>query len=167
MWVSSHPARIFTVTGIDTARVIAPTTVAACSGVRIRLHPAWCLAILCTGQPMLTSIMSAPIPSTTCAASAILPGSPPKIWIDTGRSSSVYSAYSSVRSMPRTSPSELTISVTTSPHPPRRLTRRRKAVSVIPAIGASANGDSSVTDPIFMAECKTVKPSGFLLSPAF
>jgi hypothetical protein len=42
--------------------------------------------------------------------------------------------------MPRTSPSELTISVTTSPHPPLRLTRRRKAVSVMPAIGASATG---------------------------
>jgi hypothetical protein len=33
---------------------------------------------------------------------------------DTGRSSSVYSAYSSVRSMPRTRPSDDTISVTTS-----------------------------------------------------
>ena len=49
-------------------------------------------------------------------------------------------AYSSVRSMPRTSPSELTISVTTSPQPPCRFTSRRKAVSVMPAIGASANG---------------------------
>ena len=48
----------------------------------------------------------------------IVDGSPPKIWIEIGRSSSVYSAYSSVRSMPRTSPSALTISVTTSPQPP-------------------------------------------------
>src|SRR5258705_12496453 len=52
--------------------------------------------------------------------------------------------------MPRTSPSELTISVTTSPQPPWRLTRRRNAVSVIPAIGAMAYGDGSWTDPIFM-----------------
>ena len=43
--------------------------------------------------------------------------------------------------MPRTSPSELTISVTTRPQPPWRLTRRRNAVSVMPAIGATANGD--------------------------
>src|SRR5215470_16448527 len=52
--------------------------------------------------------------------------------------------------MPRTSPSALTISVTTSPQPPRRFTRRRNAVSVIPAIGAMASGDGRLTDPIFM-----------------
>src|SRR5205823_1102490 len=43
--------------------------------------------------------------------------------------------------MPRTSPSELTISVTTRPQPPWRLTRRRNAESVMPAIGAMAKGD--------------------------
>src|SRR5947208_2257567 len=69
----------------------------------------------------------------------------------TGRSSSVYSAYSSVRSIPRTSPSELTISVTTRPQPPCRLTSRRKAVSVMPAIGASATGSERQRDPIFMS----------------
>ena len=52
--------------------------------------------------------------------------------------------------MPRTSPSELTISLTTRPQPPRRLTSRRNAVSVIPAIGASANGGDSSIEPIFM-----------------
>jgi len=31
--------------------------------------------------------------------------------------------------------------VTTSPHPPWRFTRRRNAVSVMPAIGATAKGD--------------------------
>src|SRR5436190_15975568 len=99
---------------------------------------------------MLTSTMSAPICSTIRAASAIFAGSPPNTWIEIGRSSSVYSAYSSVRSMPRTSPSELTISVTTRPQPPRRFTRRRNAESVIPAIGATANGDANSTEPIFM-----------------
>src|SRR4051794_24487414 len=99
---------------------------------------------------MFTSTMSAPIPSTICAAAAILPGSPPKIWIETGRSSSVYSAYSSVRSMPRTSPSELTISLTTRPQPPWRLTSRRKAVSVIPAIGATPRAGSTGRAPIFI-----------------
>src|SRR5262245_36329258 len=97
---------------------------------------------------MLTSTRSAPMPSTICAAAAIFSGSPPKIWTDTGRSSSVYSAYSSVRSIPRTKPSALTISVTTRPQPPWRLTRRRNAVSVIPAMGATANGDGSSTEPI-------------------
>src|SRR5688572_5227486 len=147
--LSFHPARIFTVTGILTALAIAPITVAACAGSRIRLQPALCFAIFGTGHPMFTSTMSAPMPSTICAAAAIFSGSPPKIWIDTGRSSSVYSAYSSVRSIPRTSPSELTISLTTSPQPPRRLTSRRKAVSVMPAMGASANGCDSVIVPIF------------------
>src|SRR5262245_48923491 len=52
--------------------------------------------------------------------------------------------------MPRTRPSELTISVTTRPQPPWRFTRRRNAVSVMPAIGAMANGDGSSTAPIFM-----------------
>src|SRR5471030_2612736 len=70
--------------------------------------------------------------------------------MEIGRSSSVYSAYSSVRSMPRTSPSALTISVTTRPQPPWRFTRRRNAVSVIPAIGAMAKGDCRFTEPIFM-----------------
>ena len=46
-------------------------TAAACSGSRIRLQPALCFAIFGTGQPMLTSTMSAPMPSTICAASAI------------------------------------------------------------------------------------------------
>ena len=55
--------------------------------------------------------------------------------------------------MPRTSPSLLTISVTTSPQPPWRLTRRRKAVSVMPAIGATTSGDSSATLP--MVGCDT------------
>src|SRR2546426_1742466 len=53
--------------------------------------------------------------------------------------------------MPRTRPSELTISVTTRPQPPWRLTSRRNAVSVIPAIGAMANGDGSLTEPIRMS----------------
>ena len=54
--------------------------------------------------------------------------------------------------MPRTSPSELTISVTTRPQPPLRFTRRRNAVSVMPAIGASANGGARSIEPIFIAD---------------
>jgi hypothetical protein len=133
-----------------TAFAIASMTVAACCGSRIRLQPALCFAIFGTGHPMLTSTMSAPSDSTICAAAAIVSGSPPKIWMETGRSSSVYSAYSSVRSMPRTRPSDDTISVTTRPQPPCRFTSRRNAESVIPAIGATTNGESSVTLPIFI-----------------
>src|SRR5262245_28733768 len=122
---------------------------AACSGSRIKLHPALCFAIFGTGQPIFTSTTLAPSCSTIAAAAAIFSGSPPKIWIEIGRSSSVYSAYSSVRSIPRTKPSELTISVTTRPQPPCRFTRRRKAVSVIPAMGATMKGESRTTLPIF------------------
>ena len=53
--------------------------------------------------------------------------------------------------MPRTSPSLLTISLTTSPQPPWRFTRRRKAVSVMPAIGETTSGEESSTEPIFMS----------------
>src|SRR6185503_20911138 len=124
----------------------------------MRLQPALCFEIFGTGHPMFTSTMSAPIPSTICAAAAILSGSPPKIWIETGRSSSVYSAYSSVRSMPRTRPSDETISVTTRPQPPWRFTRRRNAVSVIPAIGATTNGDERATFPMFIGAWISVGP---------
>src|SRR5690348_8512618 len=59
--------------------------------------------------------------------------------------------------MPRTSPSELTISVTTRPQPPFRFTRRRKAVSVMPAMGASATGCARLIWPIFMGGRRPVK----------
>src|SRR5262249_37037735 len=42
-----------------------------------------------------------------------------------------------------------TISVTTRPHPPWRLTSRRNAESVMPAIGATPSGTSSGVDPIW------------------
>src|SRR5206468_2492027 len=73
--------------------------------------------------------------------------------IEIGLSASVYSAYSSVRSIPRTSPSELTISVTTRPQPPCRFTSRRNALSVMPAIGAMASGDARSIEPILMMRC--------------
>ena len=135
---SSQPARILTVTGMSTASVIARTMRAAWAGSRIRLHPALCFAILGTGQPMLTSTMSAFIASTTWAAAAILPGSPPKIWIETGRSASVYSAYSSVRidTAHQSFRADHLRHHEAAAAP--RLTSRRKAVSVIPAMGASA-----------------------------
>ena len=63
---------------------IAAITLAACAGSRIRLQPALCFAIFGTGQPMFTSTMSAPMPSTICAAAAIFSGSPPKIWMEIG-----------------------------------------------------------------------------------
>ena len=144
---SFQPARIFTVTGIGTALAMAATTAAARSGSRIRLHPAALRATFGTGQPMFTSTMSAPMPARICAAAAIRAGSAPKICTATGRSSSAYRVYARVRPIPRTSPSALTISVTTRPQPPWRFTRRRKTESEIPAIGAATKGEDRRTPP--------------------
>ena len=76
---SSQPARILTVTGMRTARLIERMMAAACDGSRIRLQPALCFAIFGTGQPMFTSTMSAPSPSTMRAAAVMVAGLPPKI----------------------------------------------------------------------------------------
>src|SRR6185503_6597611 len=63
--------------------------------------------------------------------------------------------------MPRTSPSELTISLTTRPHPPCGFTRRRNAVSVMPAIGASAKGGVRSMRPIFISTANLRLPKHF------
>ena len=78
--------------------------------------------------------------STMAAASPMRAGSLPKICTPTGRSSGVVAAISFENSLPRVSPSELTISVTTSPQPPRSRTSPRKARSVCPARGARMSG---------------------------
>ena len=104
---------------------------------------------------MLTSTMSAPMSCDDSGGIGHLD------WIateDLNRNRALFLGVfgvSSVRSMPRTSPSDETISVTTSPQPPCRLTRRRNAVSVMPAIGATTNGEGSSIEPIFM--CVSVR----------
>ncbi len=87
----SQPERIFTVTGILTAFTIARTTASAWHTSLSSVAPAPVLATLGTQQPMFRSTMSAPCASTTCAASAIIAGSPPKSWTLTGRSASLQS----------------------------------------------------------------------------
>ena len=57
---SSHPIRIFTVTGTDTARTIDFTISAAKETFFIKADPSPFLTILCIGHPILISTISAP-----------------------------------------------------------------------------------------------------------
>ncbi len=83
----SRPRRIFTVTGTDTASATAETILQARSGSSSSVAPAPVLVTFRTGQPKFTSTMSAPASSTIRAASAMTPGSEPKICTASGRSS--------------------------------------------------------------------------------
>jgi len=83
----SSPRRIFTLTGSETASAIAATIRQARSGSSRSVAPAPVFVTFFTGQPKLTSTMSAPAAATIRAASAITDGSEPKIWIANGCSS--------------------------------------------------------------------------------
>ena len=141
---SSQPLRILTVTGI-----FPPSYRCDDLGRRGLAHQAAAGMVLRdfgTGQPMLTSTILAPICSTT-RAPAILAGSPPKIWMETGRSLGVLGA-SCVRSMPRTRPSLLTIS-TRRAHPPGASPVAECRVGHA-RHRRDDNGDASSILPIFM-----------------
>ncbi len=81
------PRRIFTVTGTSTASTTAVTSAQARAWSSSALAPAPVFVTLRTGQPKLMSTMSAPAATTMCAASAIGPGSEPKICTASGCSS--------------------------------------------------------------------------------
>ena len=81
----SQPRRIFTVTGTPAAFTTASAMRAAFSGSFIRAEPSPLETTFPTGQPMLMSMMSAPLISRAiCAASAMQTGSLPKICALTG-----------------------------------------------------------------------------------
>ena len=85
----SQPRRNLAVTGTLTAFTTASTMRAAPSGSFIRAAPSPLLTILPMGQPMLMSMMSAPVCSRAIwAASAMQTGSWPKIWTAAGCSPS-------------------------------------------------------------------------------
>ena len=84
---SFRPRRIFTVTGTSTAAATALTIRPARAGSSRSVAPAPVFVTLRTGQPKLMSTMSAPASSTMRAASAMTPGSEPKIWTASGVSS--------------------------------------------------------------------------------
>ena len=75
--LSSHPVRIFTVTGMLTAATAALKMPAASFSSRISAEPASPLVTFFTGQPRLRSIRDAPRSSLSRAASATTLGSQP------------------------------------------------------------------------------------------
>ena len=94
----ARPRRIFTETGSEIAFATDSTIAHARAGSSRQCAPAPVFVTLRTGQPKLMSTMSAPASSTIRAASAITPGSEPKICTASGCSSAAMRRYPSVRS---------------------------------------------------------------------
>src|SRR5260221_7928167 len=97
---------------------------------------------------MLMSMMSAPLSTLYLAASAIIPGSAPAIWITLGSTSPSWLPRRMVFSDPHRSELDATISETAIPAP-SRLQRLRKGRSVTPAMGATIRLFFSWMGPIF------------------
>jgi hypothetical protein len=100
-----------------------------------RAEPAMTLQTFFAGQPMLMSMICAPWSTLKRAASAIMAGSAPAIWTETGASSPVWSMRRCVFLLPQSNALEDTISETARPAPCVRH-NWRNGRSVTPAIGA-------------------------------
>ena len=83
---SSQPARILAVTGRPVRRTIASIMPAARVGSHNNAEPAPCRVTFLTGQPMFTSMMSAPSCAAISAPAAMVSGSPPKSCTQNGDS---------------------------------------------------------------------------------
>ncbi len=88
-----QPIRILSVTGASTARTTSLTIAAARPRSRISAEPASPLVTLRTGQPMLMSMMAAPLSRASRAASPISCGVQPTSCIDTGSSETCHIAF--------------------------------------------------------------------------
>ena len=115
---SSHPSRVFTVTGLRTASTMLFVIITILSGSRIIPEPAPLPAILLTGHPKFMSMTSHPCPpaiwsalSAILAASTIASGLFPYIWIPIGASSSDVFILAIALAASRISPSDGTNSV--------------------------------------------------------
>ena len=120
---------------------------------RSRPEPPLHFTTLLTGQPKLMSRMSKPRSWQTRAASAITCGSAPNSCAEMGCSSGSNARYFRVLVGLRApsaalTPCELVNSVMIRPHPPRLRMKRRKTVSVTPAMGASTVAGAIFTGPI-------------------
>jgi hypothetical protein len=93
------------------------------------------------------STRSAPLSERILAASARTSGSEPKIWTPRGRSAGDDLIKAKLLSIPRTSPSALTISVRQRAQPKGR-TINRNGRSVIPAMGARQKQFFRTREPI-------------------
>ena len=154
-----NPRRILTETGRSTASAIAATMRHARSGSSSSVAPAPVFVTFLTGQPKLTSTMSAPAAATIFAASAIVSGFEPKSWIASGCSSEATRRYPSVFSLRCSIPAQETISEQTSPAPNRRPCRLN-ACTLTPAIGARTRRVGTSTVPIRQLWRRPDRPVG-------
>ena len=99
-------------------------------------EPAATLQIFLAGQPMLMSMIWAPLSTLYLAASAIIAGSDPAIWMTFGSTSPSWLPRRMVFSEPHRRELEATISETAIPAP-IFLQSWRKGRSVTPAMGAT------------------------------
>ncbi len=83
----SHPVRIFKVTGTFTAATTAFKICATNGSSFSKALPAITLQIFLAGQPILISIICAPLSTLCLAASAIIFGSAPAICTEIGSTS--------------------------------------------------------------------------------
>ena len=147
--LSAHqPVRIFSVTGTSTAFTTASRISATSASSRSRAEPAALLHTFLAGQPMLMSMISAPISALRRAASASISASPPAICTVRGPGSPRWSMRSRDLRVCQRLGSEVTISPTTSPAPSRRQSCR-KGRSVTPAMGARITRLARAWSPIW------------------
>src|SRR5690606_6697446 len=113
----------------------------------IRAEPAITLHTFLAGQPMLMSIIWAPLSTLYLAASAIILGSAPAICTELGLTSPSWLARRRVLALPQRRELEVTISLTAMPAP-IFLQSWRKGRSVTPAMGATTRLFLSLYGPI-------------------
>ncbi|CAM5351010.1 hypothetical protein RLIN73S_07433 [Rhodanobacter lindaniclasticus] len=136
-----QPVRIFKVTGTATASTTALTMRATSGSSCSSAEPAHTLHTFLAGQPMLMSMICAPLATLKRAASASIAGSWPAICTLTGSGSPAWSIRLSDLRVCHRLGSALVISEAAKPAP-SRLHSRRNGLSVTPAIGASTTGGS-------------------------
>ena len=113
----SQPVRIFNVTGTSTALTTARRICATKGSSLSKAEPAMTLQIFLAGQPMLMSMICAPLSTLCLAASAIIFGSAPAICTEMGSTSPWWLARRKVFSLPYKSELDVTISDTAKPAP--------------------------------------------------
>ena len=153
MWLSSsHPSRIFTVTGTLTASTTRRTRFTVAPVVsHIMLDPPPVFTTLRTGQPMLMSMPSAfSLAISHAAERAISSALLPKICTNSGRSAGAVASSSIVFLRPSRMARALTRSLVQSPTPPISRTDRRNGRFVYPASGARLNRDAIGMPPMAM-----------------
>ena len=131
------------VNGIEMAARTSRSRRSTSGRSRSRPEPPLHFTTLLTGQPKLMSRMSKPRSWQTRAASAITAGSAPNSCAEIGMLVGLEGQVAAASCVGLRAPSEaltpceLVNSVMISPQPPRLRMKRRKTVSVTPAMGAS------------------------------